>query len=34
MAGAVVSSAPVLLVYIIFQRQITRAVMATGFGGR
>ena len=34
MAGAVVSSAPVLLVYIIFQRQITQAVMATGFGGR
>ncbi len=34
MAGAVVSSAPVLIVYIIFQRQITRAVMATGFGGR
>ena len=34
MAGAVVSSAPVLVVYIIFQRQITRAVMATGFGGR
>ncbi len=34
MAGAVVSSAPVLLVYIIFQRQITKAVMATGFGGR
>lgn len=34
MAGAVVSSAPVLLVYIVLQRQITRAVMATGFGGR
>ena len=34
MAGAVLTSAPVLLVYIIFQRQITRAVMATGFGGR
>lgn len=34
MAGAVVSSAPVLVVYIIFQRQITRAVMATVFGGR
>ena len=34
MAGAVMSSAPVLLVYIIFQRQITKAVMATGFGGR
>ena len=34
MAGAVVSSAPVLIVYVIFQRQITRAVMATGFGGR
>ena len=34
MAGAVVSSVPVLVVYIIFQRQITRAVMATGFGGR
>ena len=34
MAGAVLTSPPVLLVYIIFQRQITRAVMATGFGGR
>ena len=34
MAGAVVSSALILLVYIIFQRQSTRAVMATGFGGR
>ncbi len=34
MAGAVLSSAPVLLVYIVFQRQITKAVMATGFGGR
>ena len=34
MAGAVLTSAPVLLVYIIFQRQVTRAVMATGFGVR
>ena len=34
MAGAVLTSAPVLVVYVIFQRQITRAVMATGFGGR
>ena len=34
MAVGVLTSAPVLLVYIIFQRQITRTVMATGFGGR
>ena len=34
MAGAVLTSAPVLLVYVIFQRQITKAVLVTGFGGR
>lgn len=34
MAGAVLTSLPVLLVYVIFQRHITRAVLTTGFGGR
>lgn len=34
MAVGALTSAPVLLVYISFQRQIMRAVMETGFGGR
>jgi multiple sugar transport system permease protein len=34
MAGAVLTSIPVMLVYVIFQRQITKAVLVTGFGGR
>ncbi len=34
MAGAVVASAPVLLLYAIFQRRIVQGVMLTGMGGR
>jgi multiple sugar transport system permease protein len=34
MAGAVLTSLPVLIMYFIFQRHITRAVLTTGFGGR
>lgn len=34
MAGAVVSSTPILIFYFIFQKQITQAVMSSGFGGR
>ena len=34
MAGAVISSAPILIFYFIFQKQITQAVMSSGFGGR
>ena len=33
-AGAVVASAPVLLLYAIFQRRIVQGVMLTGMGGR
>jgi multiple sugar transport system permease protein len=34
MAGAVFSSLPIVIVYLIFQRQITQAVATAGFGGR
>lgn len=34
MAGAVFASAPVVLVYILLQRYITKAVILSGFGGR
>lgn len=34
LAGAIFATVPVLIVYIIFQRQITKAVMLTGMGGR
>lgn len=34
MAGVVLTSAPVLIVYLIFQQQITKAVLTAGFGGR
>jgi len=34
MAGAVVASVPVLLLYAIFQRRIVQGVMLTGMGGR
>ena len=34
MAGVVLTSAPVLAVYLVFQKQITKAVMTAGFGGR
>ncbi len=34
MAGAVIASAPVLIVYAIFQRRIIQGVMLTGMGGR
>ena len=34
MAGVVLTSAPVLAVYLLFQKQITKAVMTAGFGGR
>jgi multiple sugar transport system permease protein len=34
MAGVVLTSAPVLIVYLVFQRQITKAVLTAGFGGR
>ena len=34
MAGAVISSTPILIFYFIFQKQITQAVMSSGFGGR
>ncbi len=34
LAGAIFATVPILIVYIIFQRQITKAVMLTGMGGR
>ena len=34
LAGAVLSSLPILIVYIIFQRRIIQGVMLTGMGGR
>ncbi len=34
LAGAVLSTLPVLIVYIIFQRKIIQGVMLTGMGGR
>ena len=34
LAGAVFASVPILIVYIIFQRQIIKGVTLTGMGGR
>ncbi len=34
LSGAIFATVPILIVYIIFQRQITKAVMLTGMGGR
>lgn len=34
LAGAIFASVPVLIVYVIFQRQIIKGVAMTGMGGR